>query len=177
MKRRLFLGVYILLILARIFSIFFFVKWPLITWIVVYLLDVFDCPFAIWGGIKFSGYQKIDKTVDFITRLYLVYTAWILGWPYLIFLGLVIIRLVGDLLYLFSGKEKYMFYFPNLVEFFFPAYFFYNKYLIFENNSLVYLIILALLSAILKTINEYYLHVKLDIGKKLRAYYLKIIKT
>lgn len=156
-NRLFFAFIYVCLVLGRIFSFLTIVQWPIITWIYIYILDVVDYGAAIRGGFTFRQYEYIDKITDFITRLYLVYAGYVIGGPYWILVVMVAIRLIGDIGLAITKDRKYLFLFPNLVEFFFPLYLLYLKQ--FNHNTTI-LVAFILISAVLKILNEYLLHVK-----------------
>ncbi len=147
---------YYLLVLARVLSFNLFLISPLLGWSVVYVLDLVDYAAAIRGGITFTKYEWVDKTVDVITRFYMVYTAIHFGWPWFLLLIIVLYRLIGDILLLVKKERKYLFIFPNIIEFFFPLYCLYMTL----NLNEFYLIFFFVFSLLLKLIHEYVLHVK-----------------
>lgn len=147
---------YYLLVVLRLLTFKLFVVSPLLAWVFTYFLDLFDYSAAIRSGISFIKYEWIDKSTDFVTRVYMVYTAYILGWPYAILLLMVFYRLIGDVLLAVTKNRKYLFIFPNLIEFFFPLYYFYIRF----NLDWPYLAIFLFASVILKIAHEYLLHVK-----------------
>jgi hypothetical protein len=163
--------IYILLVLFRVLSFLIFPKFPLATWILVFIADIRDYRYAIRAGLTFKQYQYTDKTVDFLTRIYFVHAAYALNWGHAsLFLVLLIFRGVGDLLYLLTKSEKHMFYFPNIIEFFFLGYIFYLKHLPQTTETIVWLLVI---STVLKILHEWWLHVYEWIDKDSLAFLKK----
>jgi len=143
--------VYIILEVIRVFAIAVIMKFPFGGWLIIFLIDTFDYYPALRTGITYSRYQQIDKSLDILNRLYFVLPAYFFSWPHKhLFLVLFLYRLVGEFFFFKVKSERYLFFFPNLLEFLFPA------YIIFSENF-----VLALIVALpLKLIHEYGLHIK-----------------
>lgn len=170
MTKNIYFYAYILLLLARLFSVFTIVQYPIITWTYVYFLDLFDYGYSIRGGINFKTYNILDKSLDLITRLYLLYAGYFIGGPYIILVVMVLYRFIGDFLLAITHDRKFLFFFPNLIEFFFPLYVIYVRYFL-GNYSL--LTAFFVISFVLKMINEYLLHIKNWIDPNSLAYLKK----
>ncbi len=148
--------IYYIVVLIRIFSLVFFFIDPLLGWIVCFVLDTADYAFALRFMNSYDEYQNIDKVLDLFSRVYFVFTAYIFSWPYAwIFVLLFFIRLVGDILYFYTKKEKYFFYFPNIIEYFFLLFIF-----ILPSISVEKIIFILIISIVVKIVQEYILHIK-----------------
>lgn len=149
-------------VLIRIGSIYFVIKWPLVGWAIIFLVDTIDYFFAIHAGLTFKRYQYIDKSLDLLNDLYLVIGAFVIGLPYFfIYIVLFIIRIIGEVLYLKTRSDKFLVMFPNVIEFFFPL-----QILLSTWNP-----IFVLASALgIKMAHEYLLHVKHWVDPISRAY-------
>ena len=169
MKKKIYVLIYLVIQLIRISSIIFFLIQPFFTWVVVTFLDYIDYHFNLRSGMKYSKYQKIDKSLDFLNQFYLLITALFFGWEHVyIFIIMFIIRSVGDLLYFKTENEKYFFYFPNLLEPFFALY--YLFVVMPESYNVLTLILIILLSLVYKLIHEYIIHIKLWIDPISKSY-------
>lgn len=157
MSKTFYLYLYITLLLARLLSIFTFVQFPIITAVYVYFLDLFDYGAAIRANFDFAKYSVLDKSLDLITRFYMLYAGYVLGGPFMILLVMVLYRLIGDIGLALTHNRKFLFLFPNFIEFFFPLYVIYVRY--FPGDLKILGIFLAI-SIALKMLNEYLLHVK-----------------
>jgi hypothetical protein len=65
-----------------------------------------------------------------------------------------LIRLIGDIFYFYTKKEKYFFYFPNIIEYFFPLFIF-----ILPSISVEKIVFILIISIIVKIVQEYVLHI------------------
>lgn len=157
-------ALYTVVILIRILSVLVIFRWPLLGWLVIFITDTSDYFFALRAGFTYAKYEFIDKSLDILNRAYFVVPAFTFFWPdRYVFLFLFFYRLIGDVLYFRSGKEKHFFFFPNILEFLLPA------YIIFNHNLLLSLAI----SVPLKLVHEYGLHLKNYVDPVSRAYILK----
>lgn len=153
---QIFLISYWILVIARLLTFLTVVRWPVSTWLVMYLLDFVDYTAALRAGLTFTTYEWVDKTVDVITRFYLAWAGFILGGPYWILLAMVLFRLVGDVGLALTRNRTYLVMFPNLIEYFFPLYVIYLYS--YQGNTLI-LISFIVISTIVKVIHEYVMHV------------------
>lgn len=160
---------YLALVFLRLSSVVFITRFPLFTWLFIYVLDVIDYYPALRSGITFKQYEWIDKTLDLITRIYLVYSFYLLNLPYLLLLLMFLYRLIGDILLAVTQKRIYLFLFPNLIEYFYPLYFIYLTYKL----PIIYLYLFILISFVLKIFHEYQLHVRDWIDPVNKAYIQK----
>lgn len=153
--------IYVSGVAFRIFSIFLFILNPPLAWTLVFLVDTIDYGFALRAGFTYRQYQYVDKSLDVLSRIYFVFTAYYFNWAFTyLFLILFIVRLVGDAIYLFTKSEKYMFFFPNIIEFFFPLYILYMYLLSGKTPNLASVLIIVFLSAVFKLFHEYLLHIR-----------------
>jgi len=82
-----------------------------------FILDTIDGDILIPLGFEDSTYQPIDKIADWATYVGMAFAAWkwrwgIRRWIY----GLFIFRSIGQLIFLITGNEQILFYFPNFLE-------------------------------------------------------------
>ena len=148
--------VYYVSTFIRIFSLVFFFIDPLLGWGVCFLLDAFDYTFSLRFMSSYDEYQNIDKVLDLLSRVYLVFIAYFFSWPYIwIFVLLFLLRLIGDIFYFCTRKEEYFFYFPNIIEFFFPLFI-----LILPSISGKKVVFILIISTIAKIVQEYVAHIK-----------------
>ncbi len=151
---------YILIIIFRLTLLPVFIFNPLIGWIISVSVDVFDYGVALRSGIIYNQYQTIDKFLDIVGRFYLVFSAWYFNWEVLsLVVILFLLRLIGDLLFFFIRNEKLLFYFPNILEFFFPIYIIFRFTIYQAPLSVSLLLVLIIVSAVTKISHEYFLHI------------------
>lgn len=143
-------AVYLVDIVVRLSLILVVLRYPLLGALLILLIDAADYEIAVSAGLTYIQYQLVDKTLDQINVLYLTISSFILDLPikYLI-LGLFSYRLIGQIFFFLTHKEKHFVLFPNLVDFLFPLY--------LVTNSLALSLIISLP---LKLIQEYMLHVR-----------------
>ena len=166
--------IYCLFIIARLVSLPLVLRSLFWGWLTMFILDLVDYNFALRSGITFKTYQNIDKALDAISRIYLVIAVYYhhlpLSW---LILALLIFRSVGDLLYYTTRRELFFLVFPNILEFFFPAYLMYLFILGGQNKyQPIILAVLLLLSLILKLVHEYSLHYRSWVDPINRRYIL-----
>ncbi len=150
MIRNLFIVLYSLIIVFRILSLYLIINFPLLGWVLIFLVDTEDYFFALRTGLTFRQYQFIDKMLDMLNMLYLVIGAYFIGLAYpLFYLLLFGLRLVGELLYWRTKEDKYLFVFPNVIEFLFPL-----QILLNWNITIIFMVAL-----VAKLGHEYLVHI------------------
>lgn len=151
LTKSIYIKIYFIFEVVRVLAIAVIINFPLGGWLIIFLIDTFDYYLALRTGITYSRYQQIDKSLDILNRLYFVIPAYFFTWPHRhFFLFLFLYRLVGEFFFFRGKSERYFFFFPNLLEFLFPAYIIFNKNLV-----------LALIVSLpLKLIHEYGLHIR-----------------
>ncbi len=146
------------ILLIRILSALSLPFAPLVAWVVGRVTDTVDNNIAIRAGVKYLQYQKIDKSLDFIFRLSIVITAFLLNWPvFWLFLVLSIYRTIGELLIVgndYFHKQKWFLLFPNVVDYLFPLYILYSQGILQINWE-----VLVVIALIVKVAAEYISHV------------------
>jgi hypothetical protein len=151
LNKKLFQLLYLLSCLLRIFAIFILLASPVLGWIILTFIDTVDYALALRAGLTWPKYQAIDKALDALNRVYFVLVFYLLA-PNIIFytsLAFLLIRGLGDILYFLKHQEKYYFFFPNVLEYFFIVYF------------LTYDIYLSLIISVpIKVAHEYFVHIK-----------------
>jgi len=168
MRQKLFLTIYLLGLGIRFINIILFLINPLLGWLIGFIIDTLDYAAALRGGIKYLNYQKIDKTFDILFLIYILISAFYFHFPDLwIFVLFFILRLIGSLLFYLTKSAKYLIYFPNVLEFFFPIYIVYLHQNI--DNKLI-VIILLIICLIIKLGHEYLLHSRYYIDRFSLAY-------
>ncbi|PIP62556.1 hypothetical protein COW98_03360 [Candidatus Roizmanbacteria bacterium CG22_combo_CG10-13_8_21_14_all_35_9] len=144
---------YYLIIFLRILSAPLILIWPTTAIILSFSLDVIDADFAHYVVSK-KQYQIIDKALDFWVFLYEMILAWQL-FPvfrnFLLFLFLW--RMIGTLIFYFTGERKLFLIFANYFE---NAFF-----VIFFRNYIpkINLYFLIGISFIIKLFQEWFIHV------------------
>lgn len=100
----------------RVLTPFLVFKYPLLTIILVFLLDMADGNFYLQWDIKRSLYNMIDKSLDLFWYTVSIYYTY-LNLPYFqLLLALYVLRLVGHITFYFGRNEKMFLYFPNFYE-------------------------------------------------------------
>jgi hypothetical protein len=109
--------------ILRIFWGLLIIPMPLLGWFISFMSDNIDYGFAIRAKIKFKQYEYVDKTLDIWFRICCVITAYYYQWDIAnLFLGLVVFRFVGDILFALTKNQVSLLLFPNIIEPLFPAY-------------------------------------------------------
>ncbi|MEX2447061.1 MAG: hypothetical protein WD734_06945 [Dehalococcoidia bacterium] len=86
-----------------------------------FVLDTVDGDLLIPLGLSDPVYQRIDKSADWVTYVFMVAAAW--RWPIRrIVVALFLFRSVGQALFFVTGDEIVFFLFPNFLEPLFLAY-------------------------------------------------------
>ncbi len=165
----------IVVIILRLVVPVSILRYPLGGFAAAFLLDVFDGPLAaiispdniafghgFYPGEDALTYNILDKWLDlyFLFFAFLVSLRWqnvlakrttfVLFW----------LRAVGVVLFSLTGYRYILFFFPNLVELFYPYYLITRRWLPrFCPDSLKKLLIILVILLIPKLINEYIVHV------------------
>ncbi len=114
---------YSVIILIRIFIFPLFLTQPLLAWLITFVLDAFDYSFALRSGARYITYQMIDKVLDLLFVFYMVLAVWYTNYQLLwLFVAYFVLRIIGSIFFEVTKNSKYLIYYPNLLEFFFPLY-------------------------------------------------------
>lgn len=90
-------------------------KFPLFGLWGNYFLDVIDGDILLSLGMDDSTYQLVDKSTDLISYIFMLILG--LRWSIRkIVVILFIYRIIGQILYLYTGNEIFFFYFQNFLE-------------------------------------------------------------
>ncbi len=150
--------------LLRFIIPLFIFKWPLWGTIASALMDTTD-----WSLISFHSpadyifYQNWDKTMDiyYLSIAVITIRKWKDKLARRLAVGLFFYRLLGIFIFWITQNRMFLFVFPNFFENFFIFYLLFV--FIFKRVHLIsskrILVILTLILAIPKLINEYFLHV------------------
>ncbi|MBI4226005.1 hypothetical protein HY612_02725 [Candidatus Roizmanbacteria bacterium] len=128
-------------ILLRIIVPFLIFKYPLLAFILSFLLDSIDGQLFFSSGFRWELYNFTDKLLDLWWYLFiLIYlqTANV----FLLSAILLIYRMTGIIYILISKKERLYIFFPNVLEWFFLI------YLIFPQTEIVLALIISFFWAI-----------------------------
>lgn len=149
---------YILIIILRIIFAPLIFVWPLLSIIVSFFLDLIDADFA-YKAVSKRLYQIIDKNLDLWWSINIIVYSYINYPGYKIYLLILFIyRLVGQLIYYFSGNRGILLFFPNFFEWvFFLIFLGKNYYPSIITGQAFYLILLVIFFA--KIFHEWFLHV------------------
>ena len=165
----------IIVVILRLFVPFSILRYPLAGFGAAWLLDVFDVPLAaiispdniafghgIYHGEDALTYNILDKWLD----LYFLFFAFLvsLRWQNVLArrtnIVLFWLRAAGVVLFSLTGYRYILFFFPNLIELFYPYYLITKRWLPrFSPDTLKKLVIILLILLIPKLINEYIVHV------------------
>lgn len=105
-----------LVVVARLFSSFYLFIDPFWGMLLYFVFDSFDTlVLEDWVGMTYREYGFFDKNLDWITYIPMLFVSAKFGLLW-IFVFLFIIRSIGHLLYNRTFNEKYLLYFPNLLE-------------------------------------------------------------
>jgi len=101
------------LILAPVVTIFM----PFAGGWLNFILDSSDGDMLIPLGLANDTYQPIDKIADWVTYICMVVLAYRSKWPFKkLILGLFLFRSIGQILFLTTHNELFLFFFPNFLE-------------------------------------------------------------
>ena len=159
----------IAVIVLRLVVPFSILRYPLGGFVAAFLLDVFDAPIASIispQGIAFGGdaitYNLLDKPLD----LYFLFFAFLvsLRWQNVLAkrtaIALFLLRALGVTLFSLTDSRYILFFFPNLIEFFYLYYLISQRWFPrFSPDSPKKLLIILIVLLIPKLINEYFVHV------------------
>ncbi len=135
-------------------------KWPFqVSWL-NFILDSVDGDILTPLGLDQASYQLLDKLADFLTYivLFLVGRKWAIGKTITI---LFLVRAIGQLLYLGTQNELFLFFFPNFLE---PLFLVYSLLLYFKKDKAYtvyrrYLLLIWIGIVLFKMWNEVNIHV------------------
>jgi hypothetical protein len=138
-------------IFLRILSAVFIVINPLWGFILFIIFDYLDAYFLEHiAGMGWNTYQQLDKKIDIIGLLAMVYWGYLSG-AFLPFFGFLIYRLIGEVVFFYTKKQSTLLFFPNFIE----PFFLWRILITGAGRSLTLLIILLILQVLI----EYYLHI------------------
>lgn len=121
MNKIFYLVLYLIAIIVRLASLLVIIKFPLIGWLLIFIVDSADYLFALRSGLNFKQYQNIDKSLDLLNDFYLIIAAIVNHFAYVnIYFFLFFFRVIGELIYFKTRKEIFLVFFPNVIEYFFP---------------------------------------------------------
>ncbi len=134
--------------ILRFIGVLFLGLYPIPAYLFCSFLDIIDGQVAYEAGLTWRQYCRYDKLLDYWLYIgILLYSYHLTIFP--IILVLFVIRSIGQIIFLNTNKDKYLFWFPNILERFFVL------YLIVGGHEIILLII-----AILITIpHEYIFHI------------------
>jgi hypothetical protein len=96
-----------------------------------FVLDSVDGDLLIPLGLADPTYQRIDKSADWVTYVFMVVAAW--HWPIRKWIiGFFVFRTVGQILFFVTGDERVFFFFPNFLE---PLFLIYATILFFKKEG------------------------------------------
>lgn len=137
--------------------------------IINYAIDAVDGDILYGLGISRRMYQVYDKVMDFWLYAVLVYYGHLhaaASWLFWLFVASFVYRTVGDLLFISTGDETTLVYFPSLVIPLFLALHFYPERLLHAPGSEELLLIAFACLVILNVFKEFIMHWKrYPIGK------------
>lgn len=82
-----------------------------------FVLDTIDGDLLVPLGLADSTYQPIDKIADWATYIGMALAAWRFDWSIKRWIyGLFAFRSIGQLLFLITSAEWWLFVFPNFLE-------------------------------------------------------------
>ena len=80
-----------------------------------FVLDAVDGDLLIPLGLPNEVYQRIDKSADWVTYVFMVVAAW--RWPMRrVIIALFVFRSIGQALFFLTENEFVFFLFPNFLE-------------------------------------------------------------
>ena len=165
----------IIVVILRLLVPLSILRWPLAGFAASWLLDVFDGPLAaiinpenlpfgygIFPQVDTLAYNLLDKWLD----LYFLFFAFLVafGWQNVLARRTVIIlfvlRFLGVILFSLTGSRYVLFFFPNLIELFFPYYLITTRWFLeYAPDTLKKLLIILGILLVPKLVNEYLVHV------------------
>lgn len=124
---------------------------PILITVISFSLDTVDSEIAFRAKLSWKAYSLYDKLLDYWWYIWiLIFCLNLSIFP--IILILFIIRSISQIAFFFTKKEKYFFYFPNILEVFFILY-------LFSSGS-IDVPILLLISTLIVLPREYIVHIK-----------------
>jgi hypothetical protein len=98
-----------------------------------FVLDSVDGDILMPLGVPDSIYQRIDKSADWVTYVFMVAAAWRGGWPMRrLLIGLFVFRTIGQALFFITENEFVFFIFPNFLE---PLFLTYATIRVFKHDD------------------------------------------
>ena len=109
-----------LIILVRILIPFIIFVHPLIAFVFSQVADAFDGQMYFNAKVRWHVYNRIDKTLDYWWYIFII-IYFNIHFPSLFILavGLLIYRTIGQFYSMYFNKEKVFIFFPNILEWFF----------------------------------------------------------
>jgi hypothetical protein len=96
-----------------------------------FVLDAIDGDLLLPLGLADATYQRIDKSADWITYVFMVIAA--RKWPIRRWvIGFFLLRTIGQGLFFLTGDERVFFLFPNFLE---PLFLIYATILFFKKEE------------------------------------------
>ncbi len=137
--------------LLRFFTPAFIFYNPILITALSFFLDTIDSEIAFRAKLSWKAYSLYDKLLDYWWYIWiLIFCLNLSIFP--IILILFIIRSIGQSAFFLTKKEKYFFYFPNILEIFFIFYLF--------SFGKVDIPFLLLISTLIVLPREYIVHIK-----------------
>jgi len=91
------------------------IPFPFFTGWANFVLDAVDGDLLIPLGLPNEVYQRVDKSADWVTYVFMVVAAW--RWPMRrVIIGLFVFRSIGQALFFLTEDEFVFFLFPNFLE-------------------------------------------------------------
>lgn len=140
-----------IVIFLRILTAIFILINPLWGFVMYVIFDYLDAYFLKhFAGMGWNSYQQLDKKIDIIGLLAMVYWGYLVG-DFAPFFGFLVYRLVGEIVFFYSKKQSILLFFPNFIE----PYFVWRILIPNSSRSFVLLVILFMF----QILREYVLHV------------------
>lgn len=145
---------------------------PFWGWLSSLLLDLWDYGAFMRAGFTYRQYQIFDKALDWWFDLFMFVTPFYLDWPLKwVFAIIFAWRTIGEVIYFLLNEKGIVYFFaPNVIEFFFLAYYvlltFFPKH-----EGYVELIVFAI-CLIFKLYQEYLLYFKNTIDEDSKKFIL-----
>ncbi len=135
--------------ILRFICVLFLGLYPIPAYLFCSFLDIIDGQVAYEADLSWRQYSTYDKLLDYWLYVGIILYSYRLE-IFPIILILFVIRSIGQIIFLVTNKDKYLFWFPNILERFFVL------YLIVGGHEIILLII-----AVLITIpHEYIFHIR-----------------
>jgi len=158
----------IIVIILRLIVPVSILRYPLVGIIICIVLDLFEGTLVyVLGGEVFGGgvisYHFLDKLLDiyYLSFAFFVALRWKVRLVRISIISLFSIRLIGTLLFLFTGFRLFLLLFPNIFELFFIYCLVANKWFPqFYPKSLSKLLIILIILGLPKLALEYLIHYK-----------------